>query len=243
MAKQKDLLLVGTGSPPMQLLMTRLRRDGYRVVPVKAPEQAHLMLRVAHAGIGAVVIPMDLPAVDLKEAIHFMRSLAPASELSFLVAGRQPSPEERCRLRAAGVDFALWEPVDPHTLRFQVNRALAGVQVVGGIRTTLRAPADWPVQVVAGGRRKEARVYSISAGGAYLATGRPSPQSSAVELCLPLPSGAAKAGGRVVMTNVPGNLMRNNLPVGMGLRFVGATPEVQAALLVYAQERMRNLEV
>jgi hypothetical protein len=45
------------------------------------------------------------------------------------------------------------------------------------------------------------------------------------------------------MTNVPGNLMRNNLPVGMGLRFVGATPEVQAALLVYAQERMRNLEV
>ena len=56
--------------------------------------------------------------------------------------------------------------------------------------------------------------------GAYLATARPSPRNSTLELKVPLPSGAVKLGARVAMTNVPGNLMRENLPVGMGIRFV-----------------------
>lgn len=243
MAKQKDILLVGTGGQAMQLLMTRLRRLGYRVVPVKSPEQAHLMLRVASQAIGAVVIPTDLPAVDLQGAIRFMRSVGGGSELPFLAAGRVASLEERRRLREAGVDLALWDPIDQHTLRFQINRALAGSSVVLGGRTALRAPADWAVQIVSGGRRKEGRIYSISASGAYLATARPSPRSSALELKLPLPSGLVKMGGRVAMTNVPGNLMRKNLPVGMGIRFVGSSPEIEAQLAVYAENRMRSLEV
>lgn len=243
MAKDKDILLIGTGNQAMQRLVVRLRRLGYHVSPVKSPEQAHLMLRVAHASIGAVVFPADLPAVDLAEAIRFMRSLTPNKELPFLAAGPRPLAEERERLRRAGVDFALWGSIDPHTLRFQINRALAGSDVVRGDRQTLRAPADWPVEVVSGERRKEARVYSISASGAYLATARPSPRSSSLELRLPLPSGPVKAGGRVVMTNVPGNLMRNNLPVGMGVRFVGTNAETAASLLLYAEQRMRALEI
>lgn len=243
MGSQKDILLIGTGSPAMQLLMTRLRRLGYGVTPVKSPEQAHLTLRVARSEIGAVVLPTDLPVTNLAEMIRFLRSIHPGAELPFVVTGPRPGAEERAGLRRAGVDHALWEPVDPHTLRFQINRALADSRIVLGGRGALRAPADWPVEVVTGGRKKEARIYSISAAGAYLATARPSPRSSSLELKLPLPSGLAKAGARVVMTNVPGNLMRNNLPVGMGVRFVGNPVDLEADLHLYAESRLRSLDL
>lgn len=243
MTRHKEILVIGTGSHSMQLLMTRLRRLGYRVVPVKSPEQAHLMLRVAHSALSGVVFPTDLPVVDLREALGFMRRLAGSRELPFLAAGKTPSPAERRRLREAGVDLAIWDPIDPHTLRFQINRALAGAKVVRGNRSALRAPADWRVEVVSAGRKKEARVYEVSTSGAFLATARPSPSGSAVEVELPLGSGATRVGARVVMTNVPGNLMRSHLPVGMGVRFVGACPELDAELALYAEQRMRSLEI
>lgn len=243
MARQKEILVIGTGSQPMQLLTTRLRRLGYRVVPVKSPEQAHLMLRVAHSALGVVVFPTDLPVMDLKETLAFMRRLAGGAELPFLAAGPRPNESERRRLREAGVDLGLFEPIDPHTLRFQINRALAGAPVVLGSRAALRAPADWRVEVASGGRKKEARVYSVSACGAFLTTARPSPRNSALELEIPVGSRANRVGARVVMTNVPGNLMRSNLPVGMGIRFVGSSPELDAALALYAEQRMRSLEL
>lgn len=42
-------------------------------------------------------------------------------------------------------------------------------------------------------------------------------------------------------TNVPGDFMRNNLPIGMGLRFEGLSAEVGNALSVWAGERQDSL--
>jgi hypothetical protein len=36
---------------------------------------------------------------------------------------------------------------------------------------------------------------------------------------LPLPTGAIRVAGRVLYTNVPGNLARQSLPTGMAVRF------------------------
>jgi hypothetical protein len=91
-------------------------------------------------------------------------------------------------------------------------------------------PTNWPVRIRSGGREKPAKVYSLSPRGAYLATARPSLPRSLVWLSLPLPEGDLKVSGEVVMTNVPGNLVRRNLPIGMGVRFLGLTDEVSGAI-------------
>ncbi len=243
MARGKDILLIDAGMHPMAVLATRLRRLGYRSVPVKTTDAAHEALVDPRYNVGIAVIPPDLPVAHLSGAIEALRALSEDGALPFLAAGPRPDAEDRRRLRDAGINEAVWEPVDQHTLRFQINKALADPEVIAQSRGTLRVPTDWPVRVRSGGREKEARVYSISSQGAYLATSRPSLPNTLVHVTLPLPSGPVQAAARVVMTNVPGNLMRRNLPVGMGVRFTATAVDTEAALQMYAEERSRSLEL
>jgi PilZ domain len=238
----KDLLLLGANAPEMDLLRGRIARMGYRVVAAKTPDQAHGLLRVGGTRIGAVILPGEFPAVDLRAALDAMRRQVPAHELTWLAAGRDPGRAGRERLRSAGVQLDLFDPVDPHTLRFQVNRALAGPKTIDGRRRTVRAPADWPVAIRTGARRKEGRLYSVSATGAFVAIDQPSVVRAEVGLDLVLPgSGRLSVSGRVAMTNVPGNLARRSLPYGMGIQFEQLSEAASVALLVYAQDRFRSL--
>lgn len=225
----------------MQLLGARLLRLGYRAIPAKTPEQAHMVLRMARGAIGAVVLAPDLPVVDLGRTLRFLSQVSPSSPLGFLAAGRPPAPEERARLRAAGVALALFEPLHDHTLRFQINRALAGAAVVRGERRSLRAPTSWEVPVLVDGRRKEARVYTVSATGAFLATPAPSLRGKGLQLEVELAGATRRLAARVVMTNVPGNLGRKALPGGMGVIFERLHADTQARLHLFAHERLEAI--
>jgi hypothetical protein len=240
---ERDVLVLGASAPDMEVLRARIARLGLRTLPAKTPELAHGLLRVAGQRIGAAVVPSDLPTMDLRLALVALRRQAPSHELVFLAAGRDPGESGRARLREAGVRLALFDPIDTHTLRFQLNRALAGARAARCRRHTLRAPAEWPVLARSGGRRKTGRIYAVSASGCFVAVDAPWLARSEVSLELALPSGALAVSGRVVMTNVPGNVMRRSLPYGMGVRFDQLSESASVALLVYAQERFRALSV
>ena len=92
-------------------------------------------------------------------------------------------------------------------------------------------------------RQERARVYSVSATGAFLATSHPAPRDAMLDVRMRLPWGEADVKGTVVMTNAPGDLMVRNLPVGMAVRFDQTAPETKAALVMYAEERLRTLGV
>lgn len=240
----KDVLVLGANAPEMELLRARLGRMGYRSVPAKTPDQARSFLRVAGGRVGAVIVPSDLPVMNLRSALASLRTLASNNDLTFLSGGRDPGSEGRAKLREAGVELAIFDPVDAHTLRFQLNRALAGDKRLRGRRGTVRAPADWPVVVHAGGRVKEGRVYSISASGAFVTLPQPCMTRARISLDLAVPSsGRVTAAGRVVMTNVPGNVMRRSLPFGMGVQFDHLSEAVSVSLLVYAQDRFQALSL
>jgi hypothetical protein len=67
---------------------------------------------------------------------------------------------------------------------------------------------------------------------------------SRVELSLAAPGRKpAHIGGRVVMTNVPGNVMRRSLPFGMGIQFEQIDEATSVTLLMYAESRYRALSV
>ena len=241
----KDLLILGSNSPEMELLRTRLVRMGYRALPAKEPHQAQSVLRVAGTRIGAVIVPSELPAVNLRLALDAMRGMVPGGELAFIGAGHDPGLSGRNKLREAGVSFAAFDPIDPHTLRFQVNRALADAKVqTARRRRTLRAPVDWTVAIRGGAREKRGRLYTVSASGAYVAIDQPSMLRSSVTLDLSLPGERhLTVAGRVAMTNVPGNMQRKNLPFGMGVQFDQVTEAASVALLVYAEDRLKALAI
>jgi len=242
-AGRKLLLLIDVGRESMHVLASRVRRLGYLVVRAKTTEEAKQLLCDPRYAVSAAVIPPDLPATNLRTALEALRQLSAVEHLAFLVSGSRPPSGRRSELKDAGAEFALWEPVDAHALRFQINKAMAGHIPQPSRRRALRAPASWPVDLRAGRRHKEARVYTISAKGAFLATPAPALRRTIVVPKMALPMATVRATGRVVFTNVPGNLMKRSLPVGMAVRFEGTPPETEALFQIYAEVRHCALEV
>jgi CheY-like chemotaxis protein len=223
MSLEPTVLVLDGGGAPRGALTQRLRRLGYRALRAKSPEQAFQIVEERRQQVSAALIPPDLAVIDLRAALEALAANAPDGVLSYIVAGGYPQPEALAELRQSGVSLALWEPFDDARLRFQVNRALARL-LDNPPRREPRAPLDVPAQFTHAGRQKNARVYTLSAGGVYLETPRPAVRGAAVEVEVPIGPGALRLAGSVLFTNVPGNLCRANLPVGMGVGF-GAIAE------------------
>jgi len=242
MAPSRDVLLLGSETPVIHRLRTRLAQLGYRGVPAKTPEQAQLVLQMARGSIRAAVVPPELPVVDLGRTLRFLAAVSSAP-LFFLAAGPAPPRDERTRLRQAGVTYALFEPLHDHELRFQLNRAFARSGVVRGSRRALRAPTRWTVPITTPAGRREAGLYTLSAGGAFLATPTPTLRGASVRLAIPLGDGDVQLTGRVVATNVPGNLAQKLLPCGMAVAFERTAVDASARLHLFAERRLHQLAV
>jgi hypothetical protein len=124
-----------------------------------------------------------------------------------------------------------------------VNRAFAKGLAQPQPRRAERVPASWPVEVRIGARARPAQLYSLSARGAFLATAGPALRRTLVHVTLPLPGHDLRVAGEVVATNVPGNLRKRNLPIGMGIRFLGLPREAEQRLLEFTAERSAELLV
>jgi hypothetical protein len=239
----RTVLLIDVGVEPMDLLNALARRLDFRVVRAKTTDEAVLVLAEPRFAIGCAVIPPDLPVPHPGRAIAALREAARSRDLPFAVAGRPPS-EEACRaLSSAGVSLPLWEPIDAHTLRFQLNRALAGGENFRRRRGARRVPSSARALVHARGRTKEARLYTLSSQGAFLATAMPSLRGTEVQLEVPGLASCGRLPGQVVMTNVAGNLMKKTLPPGMAIRFTRLRVEEHAALELHVERKLRRLEL
>ena len=243
MALRRSLLVVEGGGEPLEPIARRLAGLGFHVVRAKTPRDAHELLRDPRFLLGGVVIPADLPAPDLADSLHALRTGGRMGMLPLLACGSRPDPTARDRLRRAGVEYALWFPLDDHLLRFQANGVLAGGLPPRVARKSERVPTNWPVSFRLSGRERPAKIYTVSASGAFLTTAQPSQPRTLVHLQLPLPGRDALVAAEVVMTNVPGNLAKGNLPVGMGIRFRAIDENTEAALHAYTMERRRALRV
>ena len=243
MAERRTVLVVDAGGHPLEPAVQRLRLLGIPALRAKTGGEARAALADPRAAIGAVLIPPDPPTLDLPRALHALSTTPDGVRRALLVCGPRPDATTRARLREAGARLALWEPFDDSLLRFQVNCALAGDAARNVTRRAERVPTAWPVEVRLGARARPARLYSLSARGAFLETAGPSLRRALVHVTLPLPAEELRVAGEVVCTNVPGNLRRRNLPIGMGIRFLGLSAHAEGALLRYTAERSLDLAV
>lgn len=242
MADASILLLESTPERAAGLARRVRSLGGYRPVVAKSAEQALRLVEDPRFGIRSVLLAPDFPFAEPARALSVLRGLCGARSLRFIAVGPRPPAETLVRLRAAGAELALWEPYDDVRLRFQLNRSLASPELES-VRRDQRAPTDWRARILGGGREKEALVYSVSPGGAFLATPRPSMRGAVVSVVLPLPAGQLSVGGRVLYTNVPGNLQRADLPLGMGVAFESPSAEAERELRFTVAQTLLSLVV
>jgi len=246
MGTDTSILIVDGGSESLAAMGMRLAQMGYHALRAKTTDQALETLADARYAVGVVVVPGDLPVFDLDRALAAFQSGSGARPPRLVATGPRPDANHRDRLRRAGVERVLWNPVDDHALRFQLNAALSAAApgaepLRPRSRRAERVPTNWPIRIRTGQRVKPAKIYSLSTSGAFLATASPSLPRTQVAMSIPLPAGDLVLSGEVVMTNVPGNLSRANLPIGMAVRFVGPDREQQQALAEFTEARAAEL--
>jgi hypothetical protein len=240
LAESSNILLIEGSAGELAALALRLRALGHHVLRAKTPDEAAALLDERRHHVPVAVLSPSLPFHDLAGAIAGLRERS-GGGLRFIATGRRPDAAVRDGLRAAGVEIALWEPFDDGVLRFQINQALreegTSTRIQPRVATYLMA------RIWSGDRRKDGLLYSLSTSGAYLETPRPSPKGAGVQIDLPLPAGEVRVGGQVTFTNVPGNLARRNLGIGMGVRFTELRDEARRAIESFIARRLEALRV
>ena len=235
------LLIEGTDDDT-QALAQRIRAVGVQPILVPSLQEAERALEERRTLARVVLIPTDLSLKRLKRDVRALRKAGPASGLIFVSVGRAPPRQERKRLRAAGLRLALWDPYDDVILRYQLNRAANGDRNEHN-RSNPRAPCELRALMSVADRAREVIVYSLSPGGAFLQTPRASMSGAKIGIQLRLPDQEISTRGEVIFCNVPGNLQRPNLPLGMGVRFDDLDRQSQKAILAYVKLRLAELEV
>jgi hypothetical protein len=220
----------------MDDLSGRLLLVHYRGRLALSLEEAVKLLASEKPPIRAALIPSEPDIPDLTRSLQSLREASGGQELRFIAVGPRPSDDVRKKLRASGVDWALYDAFTDTELRFLLNQANHDA-VKGDRREELRVPTTMNAKVKSATGTKVAMVYNLSITGAYLETMRPSQTGTRIAVELPLPGGTLELAALVMSTNVTGNLRRENLPRGMGVCFENLTRDHSAALLHYVEER------
>lgn len=229
MPDDRAVLLLDDADGERAELATRLRRVGLRPLRAKTPDEVAARIGDPRHIIGALVLPPLVPVMDLRAALADWRSRVSGGKLGCVVEGERPEADALRRLSEAGVWLALWRPYPDAALRFQLNQALDDGPHVRR-RGAPRVPVARQVRVLARAVVRPATLYSLSAGGAFVETPRPAPPGAQLELELSLPDCDVAASAEVIYANVPGNLRRASLPLGMGLRFTRLSAEGERAI-------------
>ncbi len=230
MATPTQILLVGFGSEA-RALAGRLLLLEMRGLLAEDLESAGETAQAR--GPGVALIHSD--AIRDASAVRELAAAARGDGGMVLIAsGPRPSDEALRVMRRGGISLALFEPFSDGELRFVLNRALYGEDTT---RRETRVPTDLDATVHSATGEKRVTVYNLSAGGAYLETLRPTGEGGNLRVRLPLPGGEVELPARVVGTNVPGNLTRPNLPMGMGVQFQDADADATQAVATYVRER------
>lgn len=239
--ERSQVLLFGFGKAHDELA-GRVVVLGYRALRANDVEGAIDLIRRQEQPVRVVMFPADAPFGDRARDLRRMAEASGALGLRCIVSGPQPNASAIAALKRDGVRFALWKGFHDAELRFTLNSALYD-ETRGQLRPALRVPASLIARVKSGAGEKAGMLYNLSATGAFIETARPSMPGGRITLTMEFPDGALSTPASVVFANVPGNLQKPNLPLGMGVKFVGLTAEGELRVKKYVEERARAYEL
>jgi len=233
MASGAAIVLLGFGTARRELA-GRLFLLGFRSFGAETVDEVRTL--IGSRGPAAILVHTSAASRPVGSDLAGLRDAAQSTAPAIVAVGPRPDPRELDVLRRAGAGFGLFEPFHDGELRFVLN--LSSHEAKGrDSRRESRVPTDLVATVFAATGEKSTAVYSLSRSGAYLETRRPTPAGGKVDILLPLPSGALRLAARVMTVNVPGNLQRPNLPMGMGVQFSNLEPRSEQAIGAYVDSR------
>lgn len=218
----------------------RLVDLGYRPVRADDALAASLLLARLDRPVRAAILPTENAFLD--RPTELARLAHDSGSMRYIVAGKQPNADEIDGMRRDGVRFCLWEPFNNSELRFVINRALFD-STRGDVRDRTRVPTHLAARVRNGAGERQVGVYNLSANGAFLETRRSSLKGGRLRVSLSIPGNDLELCAEVTSTNVPGNLKRGNLPMGMGVEFVDLDAESRGALEGFVAQRASSFEL
>jgi len=230
-------------------LAGRLRQLGYEPVVEDDPRSASARVAKPDEAVRTALLPAGFALPQRGGELDQLQRAAGTAGIRFVAVGQKPGAEAEQRLRDKSVRHCLWTPFQDRELRFVLNRALfdptrnVHSRDRNKVRHELRAPTSLGARIILSGREKPALIYNLSVGGCYLETLRPTLVGASVEVALPLPRGEFRVAGRVLLTNVPGNLERANLPRGMSIEFLRLATDAREAIQHYVLERAKAYEL
>jgi hypothetical protein len=249
MALERERVLLYAFAASLGNLAPRIRQLGYEAIVANEPRAAAARVARHQEPVRAALLPADFALPQRAGELDHLVRAAGTLGIRFVAVGARPGPEAEYQLRERAVRLCLRSPFHERELRFVLNRALFDPTQgfhdpeQAEARHELRVPTELAARVQVGGREKPALLYSLSVGGCFLETLRPTGVGGALEVVLPLPFGELSVAGRVVLTNVPGNLQRSNLPCGMGIEFERVVPAAREAIQHFVRERARAYEL
>jgi hypothetical protein len=190
----------------------------------------------------AAVLSTELEPAAFAEALDIVTRLAAGRPLSVLPYGAPLTRPESVQLRDGDLAFPIYEPLEPSTLRFQVNRAVAPIDAPD--RGAHRAPVEHEVRLKFGLRSRTSRVYTLSSRGAFLLLDQPLRRGRRVDLEVPV-GGAnhPRASGRVTFVNRVNAPAHPDLPAGVALRFDRVDAIAACAIDHLVERRLATLRL
>jgi hypothetical protein len=239
--ERSQILLFGFGKAHDELA-GRIVVLGYRALRANDVESAIELIRRQVQPVRVMIFPIDAPFAARADDLRRMAEASGALGLRTIVSGVQPGASLIGALRREGVRYALWKGFHDADLRFTLNAALYD-DTRGEIRPALRVPASLVARVKSGAGEKAAMLYNLSTTGAFIETARPGLPGGRITLTIEFPDGAVTSAASVVFANVPGNLQKPNLPLGMGVKLVGVDAQTADRIAKYVTEKARSYEL
>ena len=239
--ERSQVLLFGYGKAHDELA-GRIVVLGYRALRATDVESATHLTRRQDQPVRVLMFPIEAPFADRAGDLRRIAEPSGALGLRSIVTGIQPNPAGIGALKRDGVRFALWKGFHDSELRFTLNAALYD-ETRGQLRPSLRVPASLIARIKSGAGEKAGMLYNLSMTGAFIETPRPSMPGGRILLTIEFPGGAVTTPASVVFANVPGNLQKPNLPLGMGVKFSGVEVAAGERIAKYVAERARSYEL
>ena len=218
------------------LRILRLRIDLFYS---KDSSEALLLARQEADRIRTLLFPPTVDIDEIKPIAECLDAMKPELDHVLVVMGERPDDATRERLRAGGVELALWEPFDESALRSIVSDSMVSRGAIDA-RKDVRLPTTLLGRAFRGAKRKDAIVSKLSMGGAFLELASPFPEGSRISLEIALPDGSVNVRADVMNAYYPGSDVVSQQPCGMGVEFLnldGADAERVRAFLKEIGER------
>ena len=208
----------------LERIITRL---GYQIFAAKSGKEAlHFM---SQSLPNTIIVGEHLPDYDPLDLCRHMKEDLILSCPPMLLMSSNTNDQYKADAKKAGFADIVQRPMSIRNFFTKLEMCLSNNR-----RLCIRAPMEVPVQLFHAGEKSDMLSHNIGEGGLYLSTRDPLPRKSQAGLHFNLPGLRTlfKFNGLVVHTQ---NHDTDEIPAGMGLRFLDLSPAIDAVLGIYME--------